>query len=37
LARGGREGLFAGRWRSSAAGIATGGLWVRDWGGEVVF
>jgi hypothetical protein len=25
-----------GRWRSSAAGIAAGGLWVRDGGGEVV-
>jgi hypothetical protein len=23
-------------WRSSAAGIAPGGLWVRDWGWEVV-
>jgi hypothetical protein len=30
------RGLSAGRWRSSAAGIAAGGLWVRDWGGEVV-
>jgi hypothetical protein len=25
-----------GRWRSSTAGIAAGGLWVRDWGWEVV-
>jgi hypothetical protein len=25
-----------GRWRSSAAGIAAGGLWVRDWDWEVV-
>jgi hypothetical protein len=30
------RGLPAGRWRSSAAGIAAGGLWVRDWGWEVV-
>jgi hypothetical protein len=30
------RGLFAGRWRSSTVGIAAGGLWVRDWGGEVV-
>jgi hypothetical protein len=30
------RGLSAGRWRSSAAGIAAGGLWVRDWGGEGV-
>jgi hypothetical protein len=30
------RGLSAGRWRSSTAGIAAGGLWVRDWGGEVV-
>jgi hypothetical protein len=29
-------GLSAGRWRSSAAGIA-GELWARDWGGGVVF
>jgi hypothetical protein len=29
-------GLAGGRGRSSAAGIAAGGLWVRDWGGEVV-
>jgi hypothetical protein len=28
--------LSTGRWRSSAAGIAAGGLWVRDWGWEVV-
>jgi hypothetical protein len=34
---GARRGLFAGRWWSSAAGIAAGGLWARDWGGEVVF
>jgi hypothetical protein len=33
---GAERGLSAGRWRSSTAGIATGGLWVRDWGGEVV-
>jgi hypothetical protein len=32
LARGGWEGAVCGRWRSSAAGIAAGGLWVRDWG-----
>jgi hypothetical protein len=30
------RGLSAGRWRSSAAGIVAGGLWVRDWGREVV-
>jgi hypothetical protein len=30
------RGLSAGRWRSSTAGIAAGGLWVRDWGREVV-
>jgi hypothetical protein len=30
------RGLSAGRWRSSAAGITAGGLWVRDWGREVV-
>jgi hypothetical protein len=30
------RGLSTGRWRSSTAGIAAGGLWVRDWGGEVV-
>jgi hypothetical protein len=34
---GGERGLSAGRWRSSAAGITAGGLWARDWGGEVVF
>ena len=33
---GGGSGLSAGRWRSSAVGIAAGGHWVRDWGGEVV-
>jgi hypothetical protein len=26
------RGLSTGRWRSSAAGIAAGGLWLRDWG-----
>jgi hypothetical protein len=26
------RGLSTGRWQSSAAGIAAGGLWVRDWG-----
>jgi hypothetical protein len=31
------RGLSTGRWRSSAAGIAAGGLWARDWGGKVVF
>ena len=31
------RGLSAGRWRSSAAGIAVGELWARDWGGGVVF
>jgi hypothetical protein len=36
LARGGREGLSAGRWQSSAAGIAVGELWARDWGEKVV-
>jgi hypothetical protein len=30
------RGLSAGRWRSFAAGIVTGGIWARDWGGEVV-
>jgi hypothetical protein len=30
------RGLSTGRWRSSATGIAAGGLWVRDWGWEVV-
>jgi hypothetical protein len=30
------RGLSAGWWRSSAAGIAAGGLWVREWGREVV-
>jgi hypothetical protein len=33
---GAERGLSAGRWWSSATGIAAGGLWVRDWGGEVV-
>jgi hypothetical protein len=28
--------VSAGRGRSFAAGIAAGGLWARDWGGEVV-
>jgi hypothetical protein len=28
------RGLSAGRWRSSAAGIAVGELWARDWGEE---
>jgi hypothetical protein len=37
LVKGDRKGLSAGRWRSSAAGIAAGGLWARDWGEEVVF
>ena len=32
----GRE-LSAGRWRSSAAGIAVGELRASDWGGGVVF
>ena len=36
LARGAGRGLSVGRWRSFAAGITTGGLWARDWGGEVV-
>jgi hypothetical protein len=31
------RGLSAGRWRSSAAGIAVGELRARDWGGGVVF
>jgi hypothetical protein len=29
--------LSTGRWRSSAAGIAAGGLWVRDWAGKWCF
>jgi hypothetical protein len=33
---GAERGLSARRWWSSAAGIVAGGLWVRDWGGEVV-
>jgi hypothetical protein len=30
------RGLSAGRWRSSAAGIAVGELQARDWGKKVV-
>jgi hypothetical protein len=33
---GAERGLSAGRWQSSVARIAAGGLWVRDGGGEVV-
>jgi hypothetical protein len=34
---GARRGLSAGRWRSSAVGIAVGELRARGWGGGVVF